>query len=94
MFFIWGLVFLLIILFGLAALGLAFALYLQAEIPPQPLPPAKPAAVSVQPAVPPPPPAAPEAITAPPAESGTLDMEAAPSTPSGAASAAQGGDAP
>lgn len=42
--------FLLLILFGLAALGLAFSLYMQMEIPQKPLPPVKPAAVAAQPA--------------------------------------------
>lgn len=76
--------FLLIILFGLAALGLAFALYMQADIPPQPLPPIKPAVTVVQPAAAPP--AAPVISPAPdgaPAESTAVDGEAAPSSPSG-----------
>lgn len=38
--------FLLIVLFGLSALGLALALYIQADIPQKPLPPAAPAAIS------------------------------------------------
>ena len=41
--------FLLLILFGLTALGLAFSLYMQMEIPQKPLPPIKPPA-SAQPA--------------------------------------------
>lgn len=44
--------FLLIILFGLAALGLALALYLQADIPHRPLPPAQAKAAPAKPAPP------------------------------------------
>jgi hypothetical protein len=83
--------FLLIVLFGLAALGLALALYLQADIPQKPLPAVKPPAISAQPA---------NAISPAAPEPGAItpvaepEAAAAGATDNPATSAAPAGDAP
>ena len=69
--------FLLIILFGLAALGMAFALYLQADIAQKPLPPVKPPAVSARPSqLPPGPDASAVIVNIVPADGSTVDSTA------------------